>query len=507
MTARGPRRVGALLLAAAAAAAGPWAASPRDVRAADAPAAAPTPSPLDAPDDAADPRDVRRAAEDVLETSPQDARALRALLIATARLDDEGWLDDAIERATPAADGDASVARALGRAVLARARRVAPPDPARLREAARRLAPAEAAGPARDALALGWARHLLGDTDGAQRAYTRALDGDEPTAELAWKGIASLFARDEDALRALADALGRERPDDPVVLRARADLAEAHGGRAGWVVLRGRPDVLARSPRTALALARRLREEADDADAHAEALALERQALARGAFDPVVVAEVERLWRSRPVASFADVDALLADVDALLATVDGDPWTALTTRNNVAFRLRDVVASFASRGEARTQTLAPGAPPQARALLDRVVRLYDEAVARIPKDAASHPFDRRWVWAGVLNDAALMRHYWTDVRDLDRAEALYLRAFELTDGAYMDTYDYNLQYLYGVEKPGNEERWFRLARRASEAILAEAPDGGYVPDADKREAARRDAEALRRLLDERKAPR
>ena len=105
----------------------------------------------------------------------------------------------------------------------------------------------------------------------------------------------------------------------------------------------------------------------------------------------------------------------------------------------------------------------------------------------------------------MLNDAALMRHYWTDVRDLDRAEAYYLRAFELTDGAYMDTYDYNLQYLYGIEKPGHEERWFRLARKASESILKEAPGGGFVPDERKRDAARKDAEALRRLLEDRAA--
>ena len=86
-------------------------------------------------------------------------------------------------------------------------------------------------------------------------------------------------------------------------------------------------------------------------------------------------------------------------------------------------------------------------------------------------------------------------------RILDRAEALYLRAFELTDGAYQDTYFYNLQYLYGVEKPGHEERWWRLARKAAERILKETPEGGFVPDEGKREAARRDAEALRRLLE------
>src|SRR4029077_16317405 len=149
--------------------------------------------------------------------------------------------------------------------------------------------------------------------------------------------------------------------------------------------------------------------------------------------------------------------------------------------------------TYTWRGEGRTQGLAEGAPKEARALLDRCVALYDGAVATIPKDAMSRPFGERWVYAGVLNDAGIMRHYFLDTRDLDKAEALYQRAFELTDGAYMDTYFYNLQYLYGFEKPGNEETWFRYARRAAEKILKEAPGGGFEPDERKRDAARRDA--------------
>ncbi len=97
-----------------------------------------------------------------------------------------------------------------------------------------------------------------------------------------------------------------------------------------------------------------------------------------------------------------------------------------------------------------------------------------------------------------------MRHYWVDVRDLDRAQALYLRAFDLTDGAYVDTYHYNLQYLFGLERPGQEDLWFALARRAAHAVLKEGPDGGFVPDEGKRAAARRDADALERVIAARK---
>ena len=487
--------------------AGPALVVPRGARADDAHAAALLAAP-NAPDH--DPRAVRRAAEDALEVAPDDARAWRALLVAVGRLLDADLLDDAIDRARavalPAVDVE------LGRALLRRARLDAPPDATRLAEAAQRLALVETAGDlgclggmagARDALDLAHARHLLGDVPAAQRAYERALLGDEATGDLAWRGLESLLGHDDAKLLPLSAELVARHPARGAVVRGRADVVERVSGRAGWVVLLEARDLLATSPRTMLALARRLRT-ADDR--HDEALALERRALAAAAGDLVVLDGVEGLWRQhRPLASPADVNTLVADADALLAAVATDPARALSYRNDLAFRLRDVVAAFAWRGEGRTQGLAVGAPVAARAWLDRVVRWYDEAVATIPADAASLPFAQRWVLAGVLNDAGLMRHYWLDVRDLDRAQALYLRAFDLTDGAYVDTYHYNLQYLFGLERPGQEALWFALARRAAQAVLKEGPDGGFVPDDGKRAAARRDADALERVLEARKA--
>ena len=188
-----------------------------------------------------------------------------------------------------------------------------------------------------------------------------------------------------------------------------------------------------------------------------------------------------------------------ADFRLLFDAVKGDPARGAAYRNDLAFRFREVVSTYAWRAEGRTQKLAEGTPDAARALLARCVALYEEAVALIPKDVLDLSFGERWGYAALLNDAALMRHYWLDVRDLPKAEAEYLRAFELTDGAYMDTYFYNLQYLYGFELPGNEAKWYRLARRASERILKPTP-GGLVPDEMKREAARRDAEALAKTL-------
>ncbi|MBL9087642.1 MAG: hypothetical protein JNM10_10930 [Planctomycetia bacterium] len=449
-----------------------------------------------------DPRAVRRAAEDALERDPADDRAWRALLAAVGRLADRDLLDDAIDRARATARPDLDPA--LGRALLRRARLDTPPDAERLREAATRLAPAETAGAPADALSLAHARHLLGDVAAAQRAYERALDGDEATGDLAWRGLESLLGHDDARLGPLSAELVARRPGCGAVVRGRADVLDRTAPRAGWDVLLGAKALLATSPRTMVALARRLRK-ADDR--HADALALERRALAAAAGDVVVLDAVEVAWRqARPLASVADVDAFVADADALLAAVESDRARAFSYRNDLAFRLRDVVAAFAWRGEGRTQGLAAGAPREARAWLDRVVAWYDGAVARIPDDAASLPFAQRWVMAGVLNDAGLMRHYWRDVRDLDRAQALYLRAFDLTDGAYVDTYHYNLQYLFGIERPGQEELWLALARRASRSVLKEGPDGTFVPDEGKREAARKDAEALERVLRDRATP-
>jgi hypothetical protein len=91
-----------------------------------------------------------------------------------------------------------------------------------------------------------------------------------------------------------------------------------------------------------------------------------------------------------------------------------------------------------------------------------------------------------------------MYHYFLPLQDLERAERHYLKAFDLTGGAYMDAYYYNLQFLYGFELTDRASRWLELARVAKDAILREdagAPSG-FSPDTFKRTAARRDFERL-----------
>jgi hypothetical protein len=447
---------------------------------------------------ARDPEGVASFARGLLGEDLTRPDALRSLLHAAAALGRTDLLDDAIEVGRPLAEkaGDAEKA-ALGSALLARARLEDPPDRARLAESARLLAPAEKAGTARATLDLAYARHYLGERDGARAAYERVLDGPEPLAERALAGLSSLAGGKPESLDPETESLLSRHPEQPALARARANAvaraagpAEAAAFLSAWA---SRPERA--SGRLLSDLGGHLR----SAGREREAEDAERRA-AEHAADPVVAAAVWGTFRRRPLATFDDCDRLERDARLLLGRARDDPFVQAGVRNDVAFLLREVVSGFTWRGEARTQGLAEGAPPQARVLLDRCVALYEESVARIPKDVADRPFAQRWLYAGMCNDAGLMRHYFVDVRDLAKAEALYLRAFELTDGAYMDAYYYNLQYLYGFELPGREETWFRLARRASERILRETADGQLEPDERKREAARRDAEALKALL-------
>ena len=467
-----------------------------------APPATVAASPLEDPERAESPESLRRLAEERLEAAPKDPVAWNALLVAVTRLGDVAYFDDVLPRAkvfagTPEGAG---VLGALGVAMVRRARLDDPPSADALAEAAATLRKAIAAAPsAKHSLELGYAEHLRGDVAAARAAYVAALAGDESAGELALRGLRSLVRDDDTVFAKELEALLPTHARQPA-LRAALAAARARlvGPAAGLAVLEAHAAPGPETPRTLVLRASWLRE----LGRHVEALPLEREALERAGDDRPVEASVERAWRTRPIASFEDCAALDRDYAVLLSHAAGDALRTISYANNVAFRFREVVSTYAWRGEGRTQGIAEGAPPAARALLDRCVALYERAVGAIPKDAADRPFEERWVYAGVLNDAGLVRHYFTDVRDLDRAEALYLRAFELTEGAYMDTYFYNLQYLYGLERPGNEERWARLARRAAGHVLKETPQG-LVPDERKREAARRDAEALERLLEAR----
>jgi cytochrome c peroxidase len=343
--------------------------------------------------------------------------------------------------------------------------------------------------------------HWLGRKEEAEAAYRAAIPV-VPGSRPALTGLASLLSGRAEAWTAALEGLHRDHPGHAETLYFlafdRFSRKDAAAAGAAFTALAALEPAAARGP---LFLGRLARERGDGAAAFAHWL----EALRREPGNAEAVNDADAALRDLALTGWDAVATLDARLRELVALC-GEPYRRAVLRNNAAFRIREAVSTFTSRGRGRMQYLVPGAPPEALRWMRRCVEIYEEAVAEVPPEAAWTELseDARWVYAGVLNDAGLMRHYFAEVQDLAAAEALYLRAFRITDGAYMDAYFYNLQFLYGFELPGRERRWLRLAARAKEAILKETPEG-RVPDERKRAAAERDYERLRDLLGEKEA--
>jgi cytochrome c peroxidase len=340
-----------------------------------------------------------------------------------------------------------------------------------------------------------YASHQAGDVEQATTAYVVAATR-ESIAEKALQGLRNVLAKDLPAYRRQLDVLHDRLPDSPAVLlfRAYENLQQDRLDDAERDLLHRRDVETTPSAATHYYLAQIAVKRGDRrtaTDNYAVALALEPKF-------PKLVTEYEKYIRGRELKGFDDVDALVADYRQFLGAGPDDPEFQVLARNNLGFALREVAASYSSRGPARIHTFVEGAPPKALETLRLCVKVYEEAVALIPPDAADLPFKKRWDYAAVLNDTGLMHHYFTEARDFARAEELYLRAFDLTQGSYQDSYFYNLQFLYGFELTGRDEKWLDLARVAKDAILKEDPksETGFSPDEFKRRAARADFERL-----------
>ena len=347
----------------------------------------------------------------------------------------------------------------------------------------------------RETHGLNW----LKEVDPARETYLRAV-GLSADARPALTGLASLLSGKPGEWTAALEILASRHPDHAQVLYFlgfdRFQRKDMDGAALAFERLAGI------SPKDAMCrvfLGRIAAERGDRSGAFRFAL----EALRLDPSRTEAVTDLDTLLRSMPLEGWKYVEALDA-ATAQVVKACGDSYMRVVIANNAAFRIREAVSSFTSRGRGRMQYLVPGAPPEALRWMRRCVALYEEAVAGLPDDdaIAALPFRKRWVYAGVLNDAGLMVHYFAGAQDLPRAEERYLRAFRITGGAYMDAYFYNLQFLYGFERPGNEARWLKLAAVAKDSILKEdaAAEGGFAPDDRKRAAAERDYERLRDLL-------
>lgn len=343
-----------------------------------------------------------------------------------------------------------------------------------------------------------WASHRVGDWETAEPEYGALYDRGAQGRSLALRGLASLFAHDverhEQGLAALAKAKGADGGDawaaltttrlkrnalGPALLAAQDYLAWAETP-ASWT-MHGR-------------VLRAMRAWTEAEASYAKALALD------ASFRPAAV-EFELMARSLLAA---DAPRSVEMYEHLVRLRPDDPYV----RNNLGFVLRDLVTPFTTMAPGNLETIKPDAPEHVLAWLKRSVSVYAEAVALIPEeDDGQREVVDDWNLAGIVNDYALMIHYFVDVQDAAKAEALYLRTLRMTDFGFKDTYAPNMQRLYAFVLKGRELQWWRLAHQARDAVMKEQADGqgGFeiVPDEAKRASARNDCERLRaQLIDE-----
>jgi tetratricopeptide (TPR) repeat protein len=344
------------------------------------------------------------------------------------------------------------------------------------------------------ALFLAYAYHRLGDVDRAVDAYVFAAKR-EGAATKALGGLRNLLAKDLPRFRSTLETHRKVMPDSPALLLFTAYEALQLGKiedaeRDLWRRRDLEPRATA-ATRYYLAQAAAKRGDRRAAtDHYAVALALEPKF-------PRLVAEYEAYIQSRELKDFPDADALVADFRQMIAAGPDEPRFQTLLRNDLAFALREFAARHAPPDDMDRQDFA-AAPEKAKDALRLCIAMYEEAVSHIPQDAADLSFRARWEYAAVLNDAGLMHQYVKPVQDFARAEALYDRAFALSQGGFQDTYFPNYQRLYGEYWPGHDDKWRDVARVAMDAILKVDPasESGFSPDEEKRAAARADFERL-----------
>jgi tetratricopeptide (TPR) repeat protein len=157
-------------------------------------------------------------------------------------------------------------------------------------------------------------------------------------------------------------------------------------------------------------------------------------------------------------ATRPDIERLVKEHEKLFKLAPKDPWV----RNNLGFILRDVYV-------AKNQT------KEWEPVLRDSVRFYQDATDIIGEwnenKRQATPFWKRYQYAGVISDTALMYQFYEPTKDYDRAIKLYERALEYSDYAYLDSWN-NLRKLYE-----ELERWddlYDLAEMCADGIADEA---------------------------------
>lgn len=340
-------------------------------------------------------------------------------------------------------------------------------------------------------LTLSWTHHRLGHYAKSRSSYLRAHRAGGTTARLARRGLASLYARDAAAHVAALEEAAAQKGADAAALD---EIIRLHGNadrfEEAFAVMERR---LAAFPEEIdgykLAASLYLRAKRLD-----EAEELAHRAIAMDPSDNRISFLVERIAQSYIKTDFPRA---LATYERLLEARPQDPYS----RNNLGFLLREHVSPHTTVEAGAIQRLKPDAPQEIRDLLIRCRDVYAEATALIPEaEDESRDLMTSWNLAGIVNDYALMIHYFADIQDGPLAERLYHRVLRMTEDSFKDTYRPNMQRLYTFVLKDRELTWYRTARRCQDAILREQVVDGQlelIPDEAKRKSAAADVARLR----------
>jgi|GEM_PF-2188487 len=310
---------------------------------------------------------------------------------------------------------------------------------------------------------LGYASQYLGrdHTDDALTAYQKAmaLDGESRYPLL---GIEALLSRDPTVYVALLMRLAGELPGNAAV---HYFLGFAHFAANRWEpATNALTTYLAKArrpePRAFLFLGQALsklgREE--------EAVGVLQKGLAHNPRDPVVADELDQRLRAKharaAAESLSNAKACLEDYEQLAARTLENPYVL----QNGAFILRE--AYVRHEGDSGWA-----------AIVKASARLYEQAakiIDELPYEAVeAAPWGQRYGWAQIVSDTGLMFQFYEPTRDLEKAEAYYLRALKLSNDGYLDAWN-NLHKLYLGRK--DYQKAYDLCARASEGLALESGD-------------------------------
>ena len=328
---------------------------------------------------------------------------------------------------------------------------------------------------------LAYSAAYVGDTGTAGDAYVQALAIDH-SQEAPLKGLGTLMTHEKEKYSKLLGELVQKHPKHPYVLLYAAfdhygkkefDKAEALLARqvkhakdpaAGWYY-RGQ-------------IADEQKRPADARKAYGKALEAAPHYEAAAAAYANVLFEGKSLRAIIMTATKPGITKLIEDHETLFKLAPKDPWV----RNNLGFILRDV---YVAKGQ--TKEWEP--------VLRDSTRVYQAAtdiIGEWNEDRRQvEPFWKRYQYAGVISDTALMYQFYAPTKDYDRAIKLYERALEFSDFAYLDSWN-NLRKIYE-----ELERWddlYDLAEMCADGIANEKGE----PDEARRAQARA---VMKQLLD------